>query len=97
MNASVLRTHDRIDRMGLKQFMQSLGPDCPRAKGFLGLQDGSFVSFQSVYDQLEIREIEDYVGPSELILFGEKLTADDIRRRFKAWIQPGNSQRAIAN
>ncbi len=87
MNTCVLRTHDRVDRKGLERFLDSLKPGCPRIKGFLGLKNGKFVSFQSVYDQVEMREIEDYVGPSELIVFGESLTVGGVRRQFKACTQ----------
>ena len=87
MNTCVLRTHDRVDRAGLERFVQSLGPDCPRVKGLIRLKNGKFVSFQSVYEQLEIREIEDYVGPSELIVFGEGLSVGGVRRQFKACTQ----------
>ena len=97
MNTCVLRTHDRVDRAGLQRFLQSLGPDCPRSKGFLGLKDGRFVSFQSVYDHLEINEIEDYVGPSELIVFGENLTPSSVRKKFKACTQLKTERRVSAN
>ncbi len=87
MNTCVLRTHDRIDRQGLERFLESMGDDSPRIKGIIGLRDGKFVSFQTVYDQVEIREIEDYVGPSELIVFGEGLSVGSVRRQFKACTQ----------
>ncbi len=88
MNSCVLRTHDRVDREGLQRFLHSLGPDCPRAKGVLGLTNGQFVSVHSVYDELEIREIEDYVGPTQLIVFGGNLTPGEVRRKFKACTHP---------
>lgn len=84
VSTCVLRTHDRVSRAGLEQFLRSMQPACSRIKGFMTLDDGRSVSFHSVFEQLEIREIGDYAGPSELIVFGQGLTVGDVRRRFKA-------------
>ena len=97
MNACVFRTHDRVDRDGIERFVQSMGENCPRIKGLLGLKDGEFISFHSVYDQVEMREIEDYVGPSELIVFGENITPAAVREIFKACTQHGAGRRASAS
>lgn len=84
MSACVLRTHDRIDRARLERFIADLQPDCPRIKGFMGLNDGTTVSFHSVYEKLEIEELPGYSGPSELIAFGEGLTVRELHQRFRA-------------
>lgn len=84
MTACVLRTHDTIDRKGLERFLDSMCEYSPRIKGFMGLKDGGSVSFHSVYEQVDIRDIGDYTGPSELIVFGDGLTVRDVRQRFKA-------------
>lgn len=84
MSTCVLRTHDRVDRAGLEQFLRSMQAACSRIKGFVTLDDGSSVAFHSVFEQLEIREIEDYAGPSELIVFGQGLSVSGVRKQFKA-------------
>ena len=83
MNACVLRTHKKISKPRLIAFIRELQADCPRIKGYLNLTDDSVVSIHSVYNELNIKEIKNYVGSSELIAFGHKLTISDLRKRFK--------------
>ena len=82
INACVLRTHKRINESQLKNFISELQPDCPRIKGYLNLEDGRFVSIQSVYKNLEIKEINNYTGPSELIAFGHQLEISYLRNTW---------------
>jgi G3E family GTPase len=87
MSACVLRTHETINESGLKKFLHDLQPVCPRIKGYLNLQDGRVMSVSSVLDDLEIREIGNYTGPSELIVFGDRLTASSLRKSFRTFSQ----------
>jgi len=81
--ASVLRTHDKMSESQLKAFIAELQLSCPRIKGYLNLDDGRIVSIHSVYDSLEIKELNNYIGPSELVAFGYNLTISDLRQTFK--------------
>ena len=83
INACVLRTHDKISEVGLTEFLKELTKTCPRIKGYLNLSDGSVVSIHCVYEDIEIKNLEKYVGPSELIAFGHGLTVSELRKIFK--------------
>ncbi|BAX81216.1 GTP-binding protein [Labilibaculum antarcticum] len=85
MNACVLRTHDKIERSNLQLFLKHLQSTCPRIKGFLNLTDGKIVSVNSVYEKAEIKDLENYMGPSELIAFGHNLSVSDLRATFKQY------------
>lgn len=82
INACVLRTHKRINEKQLKDFITELQPECPRIKGYLNLDDGRFINIQSVYTDLEINEINNYTGPSELIAFGHQLRISYLRNTW---------------
>ena len=84
VNACVLRTHKKINESRLNNFISEMQTDCPRIKGFINLDDGRFVSIQSVYKNLEIKEIKNYKGPSELIAFGHQLEISHLR---KTWLK----------
>ncbi len=85
INACVLRTHNKISEPQLKAFIHELQANCPRIKGYLNLDDNRVVSIHSVYDTLEIKELKNYVGPSELIAFGHQLVISDLRKTFKKY------------
>lgn len=82
INACVLRTHKKINESQLKKFIAEMQTDCPRIKGYINLDDGRFVSIQSVYKNLEITEIKNYKGPSELIAFGHQLEISNLRNTY---------------
>lgn len=83
MKALVLRTNDKPDIDELKAFITELQPDAPRIKGYVQLKDGKTCMVQSVFDSMELRIIEGYVGPSEIIAFSEKFTPRELRDAFK--------------
>lgn len=87
--ACVLRTHNKIGERQLKAFIAELQISCPRIKGHLELDDNRMVSIHSVYDSLEIKELNNYIGPSELIVFGYQLTISDLRKKFKKHLSNG--------
>jgi len=86
INACVLRTHNRISERQLTAFISELQVDCPRIKGYLNLNDDRVVSIHSVYDTMELKELKNYVGPSELIAFGYNLTIGNLRKKFKKYL-----------
>lgn len=83
ITACVLRTSDKISEANLRNFSKEWQPKSPRFKGFLNLEDGRTASIQSVYDSMEITEVPNYMGPSELIVFGNGITVSELRQSFK--------------
>jgi len=82
VNACVLRTHKKISEYHLKKFISEMQISCPRIKGYINLDDGRFVSIQSVYEDFDIKEIDNYKGPSELIAFGWQLDVTNLRKTY---------------
>lgn len=83
INACVLRIHDKLSLLGLKSFIFELQKMCPRVKGYVNLKDGRVMGIQTVFDHSDLKEIKEYVGPTELIAFGDKLTPRELRQIFK--------------
>jgi G3E family GTPase len=83
--ACVLRTHDKLAESNFSAFINELQKDCIRMKGFLNLKNGKVVSFHSVFEQQEIKILENYIGPSELIVFGSNMTITHLRKLYKLY------------
>lgn len=79
----VLRTHDKISEQSLQLFITELQSDCLRIKGYLNLNDGRVVSVHSVYDKVEFKELYNYIGPSELIIFSVHFSVSFLRKIWK--------------
>lgn len=79
VNACVLRSHNRLTKEGLFTFVTELQKSSPRIKGFVNMQDGKVTALQTVFEHLEMKEIKGYVGPTEIIAFGENLTPGYLR------------------
>ncbi|MGC9343874.1 MAG: CobW family GTP-binding protein [Bacteroidales bacterium] len=82
MNASVLRIHNKISREGLHLFVKELMPECPRIKGFVNTTDNRILTFQSVFDIFDIEEIDSYLGPTEIVAFGDNISPGYLRKTF---------------
>ncbi|WP_430937031.1 CobW family GTP-binding protein [Saccharicrinis sp. 156] len=87
MAACVLRTHDKISEENLIDFLNELKHECPRIKGYLNLVDGRVMSVHCVFNKIELKELKNYTGPSELIAFGNGLSIGKLRRTFKLFVK----------
>jgi G3E family GTPase len=83
MGLSLLRMHDKISMQSLISFIKGIVPTSDRIKGFVNLDDGNTVAVQSVYRQYEIKEIENYDGRTELIIFNNKYSPRQLQKMFK--------------
>ena len=84
-NACVLRIHGKMTHEGLKMFIFDLQESCPRIKGFVQQAGEKVFGVQSVFTNVEIKEIRDYHGPNEIIAFGKNLTVKKLRNAFKKY------------
>ncbi|TKG94607.1 hypothetical protein EYV94_11705 [Puteibacter caeruleilacunae] len=87
MGTCVLRTHEKISLDGLKDFIDDLIVDCPRIKGFVKLTNDKVVAIQTTFDQVDIKEIANFGGNSEIIAFGYNLDVRRLRTAYKEKIQ----------
>lgn len=83
MGLSLLRMHDKISREKLISFIKKIIPTSDRIKGFVNLEDGSTVAVQSVYNDYEIQNMENYDGRTELIIFNNTYSPRDLQKMFR--------------
>lgn len=83
--AVVLRTHTAISNDGLSDFLKDMSAEVIRIKGFVNMKEGGVKAFHSVYEQIEIKNIDDYSGPSEIIAFGEGLSPQYLKEKFNEY------------
>jgi G3E family GTPase len=82
IKACVLRINKPISPGGVRLFVEGLQETCPRIKGYVNAPDGKVYMIQSVFNSFEIRTVEGYTGPSEIIAFGRDLTPVMLREVF---------------
>jgi G3E family GTPase len=82
IKACVLRINKPISPGGVRLFVEGLQETCPRIKGYVNAPDGKVYMIQSVFNSFEIRIVEGYTGPSEIIAFGRDLTPVMLREVF---------------
>ncbi|MCF8346349.1 MAG: GTP-binding protein [Bacteroidales bacterium] len=82
VKAVVLRINRRISPDGIRAFISELQLSCPRIKGYVNGTDSNVYMIQSVFDTFEMRQVENYTGPSEIIAFGRELTPAGLRQAF---------------
>lgn len=86
INACVLRIHDKLSLQGLKSFIFELQRICTRIKGYVNIKDGGVMGIQTVFDYSDLKEIKEYMGPTEIIAFGDNMTPRELRQIFKKHI-----------
>ncbi|WP_163712441.1 CobW family GTP-binding protein [Mangrovibacterium lignilyticum] len=67
----VIKSAQSISEKALRSFVQNLNGACFRAKGFVRLENGKQGFMQAVFDQLEIKELDQQAGSTELVLIGQ--------------------------
>ena len=83
MGLSLLRIHDKISKEQLVSFIEKIISTSDRIKGFVNLIDGNTVAVQSVYDNYEIMDMENYEGRTELIIFNNTYSPRQLQKMFK--------------
>jgi G3E family GTPase len=84
IGVGVLKTTKSISRDKLKQFIEYHSKKTIRIKGFAKLSNHQFVSIQSSYDQFELKEIDYFDGPTEIIAMGEGFNLSEFSREYRA-------------
>ena len=73
VESKVIRTTRQASASQFYEIINKLGEVLYRVKGFVCLNDGSVAAIQSSFGNTEIKFVEDYTGPSELIIMGHDL------------------------
>jgi G3E family GTPase len=86
VNAVVFRTQKKIRFERLLDFLHDIQNRCYRMKGYVNLVDKTVVAVQSTFNQLEHTNVRNYLGPTELIFFGENLQAGALKKQFDTYL-----------
>ncbi len=83
VNTFVLKTNDLISLSDLNKMIKELAPEFMRIKGFVNILEGQVLGVQTVFEQIEIKQIFNYEGPTILIFFSQSETIKSIREKYK--------------
>jgi len=78
----VLKTTRTFPEELVNQFISEVEQHCIRMKGFINLENEKMISIQSAFGKTEIKEIDYYAGPTELIGLGFAIGQDHFGRLF---------------
>jgi len=84
IKVGVLKTTKSISKERLEEFVEYYSKNTIRIKGFAKLSNNQFVSIQSSYDRFELREIDYFDGPTEIIAMGEDFNLSEFSREYRA-------------
>lgn len=83
INTFVLKTNDLISLSDLNKMINELTPEFMRIKGFVNILEGKVLGVQTVFEQIEIKQIFNYEGPTILIFFSQSETIKSVREKYK--------------
>jgi G3E family GTPase len=79
----VLKTTRTISREHLELFIDNYAKKTIRMKGFAKLTNNQCMAIQSSFDRYELKSIDSYNGPTEIIAIGEELDVSEFSRRYR--------------
>ncbi|MBN1132390.1 MAG: GTP-binding protein [Bacteroidales bacterium] len=86
IHVSVLKNHNSIQPDHCQKFVKDLSGECSRLKGFVKLTDGTAMAVQTIYEEVNLKVVPGYNGPTELIIFSDTLRARELNERFKLYV-----------
>ncbi len=82
VGSCVIRTQKTFSEESIRQFHRQNLDIIYRMKGYTRGENGQYLLVQSVFDQLDISQTEDWTGPTEIILMGPGVKPGPITREF---------------
>ena len=82
IQSAVLKSTRKISEDHLTGFLKNIEAGTIRLKGFVNLKNNRVVQVQSCFGQTRTALVNDYSGPSELIVLGENLNAAKMRNEL---------------
>jgi G3E family GTPase len=79
----VLKTTRTISREHLELFIDNYAKKTIRMKGFAKLTNNQCMAIQSSFDRYELKSIDSYNGPTEIIAIGDELDVSEFSRRYR--------------
>jgi len=83
IGVGILKSTRAIEDQALKQFIEHYSRKTIRMKGFAKLKDDQFVAIQSSFENIELRKIDSYKGPTEIIAMGHDFNLSEFSRKFR--------------
>lgn len=83
VRAGVFKTVRTISRDKLVELVDNYSKTTIRMKGFIKLSGGKSIALQSCYDRWELRELDGYYGPTELIAMGADFNLGIFGKEFR--------------
>lgn len=80
---SVIRSTKMITKEQLIKFLTEIPKSTYRAKGFIKLRNNKVIALQYSFGKYELKEIENYSGPSEIIALGPEIDNVKLNKQFK--------------
>lgn len=87
IDVGVLRSSRSIEKEKLIHFIDNYAKNTIRIKGFVKLPDGKGLAVHTSYMQIEIKEIDDYMGSTELIAMGAGFDLSEFSRKYRALVK----------
>ena len=84
IGSAAVRTTRPVSREALDGFLADQAPAAYRLKGFVRLTGGGAVAVQSCFGRTEVRPVDNYQGPSELVAMGPGVDPKVFSRAFRA-------------
>lgn len=83
LSVFVLKTSRAISKEHLERFIDNYAKKTIRMKGFAKLTNNQCMAIQSSFDQYELKSIDRYNGPTEIIAIGDELDVSEFSRRYR--------------
>jgi G3E family GTPase len=84
INSMVLKTGRKPDRESFENFLRKWAPKSFRIKGFVNTKDKKTLAVQCTFDSIELKEIDTWPGPTELIALTDKFSLREWNSAFRA-------------
>lgn len=83
IKVGVLRTTRAIAKVELEHFIDNYSKNTIRMKGFVKLKGGAFLALQSSFGKYNLKEVKNYLGPTEIIAMGDQFNLSEFSRKFR--------------
>ncbi len=84
MEVAVLRMHELITEKQLEAFIMEILPGTYRIKGFVNTKEGHTIAIQTVCEEVKLTNINKYEGRSELIIFSNDYSSQELHQLYKS-------------
>jgi G3E family GTPase len=83
IDSFVIKTVQKLTQENLQRFIKLLPDGLLRLKGFVHLTDHKTIAVQWSMGNLQLNEVQNFEGPTELIAMGFDLNSLEITRKFQ--------------